>query len=406
LLKENDSHRQPLDLSEQEPLLRILFAVRKSPAAEIQRFARGSFTTPETGDASDALRGEIFRLQGRVTRVRQEQPPAEAADRYQITRYYRCEVELTSGGRAAVFALTIPKAWVLDQELSERFSCHGLFLKLGPVGEEQPSAPIFAAQRMAWHPEGLLGDLGMDVGLFDSVQNKASIRAAERECFYALLAAAGRAKPAELFDLTDRPPEEDYSVVPLFNQPDKQHGKLVALTGAARRAIQVKLDPKTEATEIRRLGIDHYYQIEIFTNDSQGNPLVFCVRDLPPGMPQGPNIYEAVRVPGFFFKTWAYRAGRLEGQPEQGHQLAPLLVGNELRWMPADTARNPWIGVATGCVFLAVLVAAWLGVTAYNRGDRKFQKQVMARQFQPEPGKPLDELNVETRDGPDFSKLP
>ena len=30
----------------------------------------------------------------------------------------------------------------------------------------------------------------------------------------------------------------------------------------------------------------------------------------------------------------------------------------------------------------------------------------MAKNFEPEPGKSLNELNLETRDGPDFSNLP
>src|SRR5690606_19402810 len=110
-------------------------------------------------------------------------------------------------------------------------------------------------RRLSWHPEGLLGDLGMDMGQFDFVQNRSPIQAEERECFYQLLAAAGRAKPQELFRLTDRPPDDDYSVVPLFNEPEQQHGKLVALTGTARRAMLVKLHEEQEAEIIQRFGI-------------------------------------------------------------------------------------------------------------------------------------------------------
>lgn len=397
---------QPLDLNEQEPLLRILFALRKSPQSEIVRFARDGFRLPASGDESGALRGEIFRLSGHVTRVTEEKPLAEVVDRYEMKRYYRCQATLAGGKRATVFALTIPQAWPRDQDFSERFSCAGLYLKLGAPAEEELPMPIFATQRLAWHAEGLLGDLGMDAGLFDTVQNKTPIRAEERECFFDLLYAAGRVNPQELFALTDRAPGEDYSVIPLFNEPDKQHGKLVALTGTARRAILVKLDPETEAEEIRRLGIDHYYQVEIFTGDSQSNPLVFCVRELPPDMPRGPHIYETVRIPGFFFKTWAYRLQRLEGQQEQGHQLAPLLVGNQLRWTPADTSRNPWIGAISGGLFIVVMLVGWLGITAYNRSDRKFHKRVMTKQFEPEEGKSLNDLKLDVQDKPDFTKLP
>lgn len=397
---------QPLDLNEQEPLLRILFALRKSPSAEIERFARDDFRLPAAGDESDTRRGEVFRLSGQVTRVAQEKPLAEVVDRYEMRHYYRCQMELAGGQRATIFALTIPKAWPLDQDFSARFSCAGLYLKRGPAADGELPAPVFATQRLAWRPEGLLGDLGMDAGLFDTVQNKTPIRSEERECFFDLLYAAGRVNPEELFALTDRAPGEDYSVIPLFNEPDKQHGKLVALTGTARRAILVKLDPQTDAAEIRRLGIDHYYQVEIFTGDSQSNPLIFCVRELPPDMPRGPHIYETVRIPGFFFKTWAYRLQRLEGQQEQGNQLAPLLVGNQLRWTPADTSRNPWIGAISGGLFILVMLVGWLGITAYNRSDRKFHNRVMTKQFEPEEGKSLNDLKLDVRDKPDFTKLP
>jgi hypothetical protein len=226
----------------------------------------------------------------------------------------------------------------------------------------------------------------MDLGQFDHVQNKTPIEAEERECFYQLLAAAGRANPQDLFQLTERSQEDDYSVVPLFNEPAQQHGRLVAFTGTARRAILVKLDPQREADIIRRLGADHYYQVEIFTQDSQGNPLVFCVRELPAGMPQGSEIYETVRIPGFFFKSWAYRVQSPEGDAAAGHQLAPMLVGNQVRWLRIDSGRSPLAGAIGGGLFLAALAGLFVAVWFYNRGDRRFRRR--------------------DQRGPDFSSLP
>lgn len=397
---------QPVDLSEQEPLLRMLYAVRRCPPQEIERFARADFRQPAAGEESDELRGEIFRLEGEVSRVAPEQPLAEVVDRYQMKQYYRCQVLLgPSRQPATVFALSVPKAWPLDEEFSERISCAGFYLKLAPGETAEAEAPVFATQRLAWHPAGLLGDLKMDFGLFDMAQNKSPILREERECFYQLLAAVGRANPRELFQLTERPPDDDYSVVPLFNAPEAQHGKLFALTGTARRALLVKLDPQREAAEIRRLGADHYYQVEIFTQDSQGNPLVFCVRELPAGMPQGPEIYETVRIPGFFFKTWAYRLQPSEGQPEPGHQLAPMLVGNQLQWIKVETGRSPLVGALAGGFFLLALSGAWLAVWAYNRGDRKFHQRVLAKRHEPLAGQSLNEMNIQAQE-PDFRNLP
>lgn len=387
---------RPLDESEQEPLLRFLYAIRKFPLEEARRFTRAKFTTPQSAEASNGLRGEIYQLKATVTHVTIELPRPEAVDRYGIERYYRCRVELESGQLATVLALDVPKAWPIEKDVSQRTSCNALYLKRAPAGSNDLSQPVFAAARLAWHPEGVLGDAGMDCGLFDQVANQESIRAEERECFYQLLWAAGRIDPLELFRLTDRAPSEDYSVVPLFNDAAHQHGELVALTGTARRAMLVRLDERKDADLIERFGFDHYYQVEIFTDDSQGNPLVFCVRELPDGFPQGPQIYESVRIPAFFFKTWAYRLQSLDGQPSTGYQLAPMLVGHQLQWIPQPAAYSGTVGVV---VILSLLLLAGIAIWAFRSSDRRFHDRVMARRRMPDNPKSLNDLNLEARDG-------
>jgi hypothetical protein len=365
---------EPLDENEHEPLLRVLYALRKCPLSEIDRLAHDTFRS----SASDAyeLRGEIFRMRGRVTHVTVERPLVEVANRYEMKQYYRCQVLLDAAKPLTVLALAVPKQWPLDREFSERVSCLGLYLKQAPAEDEAELQSVFATQRLAWHPAGLLGDLGMDVGLFDQVQNKAPMGPEERECFYQLLAAAGKADPQELFRLTERAAQDDDSVVPLFNEPDQQHGRLVALRGTARRALLVKLDPKRDADIIARFGLDHYYQVEMFTEDSQGNPLVFCVREIPPEWTeQGPDLYETVRIAGFFFKSWAYRLQPRDEQSAPGHQLAPMLIGNQIRWLRLESARNPLAGAIGGGLFLVVLAGLFLAVWLYHRGDRKFRQQ-------------------------------
>src|SRR5690606_31449018 len=119
----------------------------------------------------------------------------------------------------------------------------------------------------------------------------------------------------------------------------------------------------------------------------------------------GPDIYETVRIPGFFFKTWAYRLPSLEENDPQSHQLAPMLVGNQLRWMQVP-ARSPLAGAVAGVVFLIGLLGALLVLWLYRRSDRKFHSKVLARQFEPEGNQSLNQLNLDARDGPDFSNLP
>src|SRR5687767_7281876 len=73
--------RQPLDVSEQEPLLKFLYAVRKCPPEEARRFAHDKFEVPASTEASLEIRGEIYRLAGKVTRVTIERPLPEVVDR-------------------------------------------------------------------------------------------------------------------------------------------------------------------------------------------------------------------------------------------------------------------------------------------------------------------------------------
>jgi hypothetical protein len=236
------------------------------------------------------------------------------------------------------------------------------------------------------------------------VKNRTSISAQERECFYQMLAALRRADPQDLRHRTDRPAGDDFSVVPLFNKPEEQIGKLVALTGTARRAILVRLDPQADADIIARFGFDHYYQVEIFTEDSQGNPLVFCLHQLPPDFPQGPNIHETLRIAGFFYKTWAYQIQQTDGSDSQGRQLAPMLLGNQAVWLLPPSKSGAAAGVIAAALFLLAMVGLFVGVWYLNRGDRKFRESTIARQLAPEPGVSLDKLGLPDNK-PDFSGL-
>jgi hypothetical protein len=159
-----------------------------------------------------------------------------------------------------------------------------------------------------------------------------------------------------------------------------------------------------------RFGIDRYYQVFLFTEDSQSNPLLFCVRELPEGMPLGEGFQfaEQVRVAGFFFNTWAYR----NRQPGDGvtartqWQLAPLLIGRDLHWHPAEApASNPLLGAIAAGLFVVALLGVWLALWRYGRGDKQFHDETMARQIAPEAGVSLDDIGLDADGTPDFSTL-
>ena len=320
----------------------------------------------------------------------------------------------------------------------------------------------------------VLGDLGMDVGLLAEVENRSPIGAQDREAFYQMLWAVEQAGTAQLFRFAqqnldrltknwkqeavqldgriaelreaiaqpqeggqggealaaelkqaridraivdralDRAAEGASSIFPLFNRPDEQHGRLVVLEGNARRAVKVIVgspDDDTNVDIVARYGIDHYYELEMFTPDSENNPVVVCVRELPQGFPTGSNINEGVRVAGFFFKTWAFNtqkgaAAGADGEPRRRQQLAPLLVGREPLWLqPPSAAPSTFWGLLAGGLFLAALAGIWLWLWRFNRSDEEFHKKVLAKHYAIDEGVSLDELGIVAEEKPDFSHL-
>jgi hypothetical protein len=199
-----------------------------------------------------------------------------------------------------------------------------------------------------------------------------------------------------------------YSVVPLFKYAQGQIGRLFVFDGVVRRAVRVELGAQTEGGSnetAHALAFDHYYELEVFTDDSQNNPLVFCVRELPDGFPTGDALREPVRIAGFFFKNWIYRArGRAvpdKSDPPNGNarsedplRFAPLLVGRAPLVLSAGDARSlasQYVGVG---VFLLGLAAIWVAAMLFSRGDRRFRQQTRAASFSPPPGQSLNNLDL------------
>jgi len=400
---------RPWSKPEQETVQKIMFRLAGLPVEDLQRLASRPLDWDRLVADPAACRGEMFWLRGRVRSVEVLPLSEEMGRRFELKQYYRVEMEVDGVGRPSepgrqsegsesqweqttpgvphpnplpegegktstgagrmvvVLARTVPKAWLAGGPVDQPGGAWALFVKLEGGGAAGPR-PVLAASRVAWHPQDyLLGRLGMDVGLLDDLADRRPIRPEERECFYQALAAASRAPEGQLgreaADRLARRGLNRYSVVPLFNDPAHQRGKLVMLSGTARRALRVRVeDPDIR----RRFGIDHYYEIGLYTDDSQGNPLVFCVSHLPPGMPtgDGPRYGEHVTVAGFFLKSWAYPSGRTydkaEGNRPAPLQLAPLLVGREATWPREGRPRGgaAWTAVG-GAVLLLVLLGVW-----------------------------------------------
>ncbi len=415
---------RPFGSDDAETMLRVMYRLDRFRLVDIEQWAVPRFHVAEVFADPARWRGEVFWLAGRVTEVEKLEPVLEVIQRFELPAYYRCTVQMEPQGQPAqVLVRDIPIDWKIHEgPLDERATLYGIFLKFaGPDADE--ALPVFVAPRIAWHPPGLPGDLGMDAGLFQGIENRRPLSARDREAFYQLLAAAGRAKPGQLAAAarqalltasrprvwTDPQGQRHWSVVPLFNEPARQHGVLVELEGTARRAERIEVrDPDIVA----RFGIDHYYQIALYPPDSQGNPLWFCVRELPEGMPLGADgeYAEHVRIAGFFFKTWAYRRGRMPEEIAAGEagswQLAPLLIGSRAVWYPPALPQpNPYIGAVAGGLFVLTLVGVWIAAWQYSRGDREFHRRTIAKEYAVPSGVSLDEMEFEASPEPDFRHL-
>jgi hypothetical protein len=320
-----------------------------------------------------------------------------------------------------------------------------------------------------------LGRLGMDVGLFDLVQNRSEITVRDREAFYQMLAAVNRAPQnqlariaqanlpemkkawlAEIVSSTKELVEQRaaleafqgsaeekeklskqaeelsrrisilqksaqeaeagrYSVYPLFNLADEQHGQLVYLKGVARSAVKVEVanprNPDSNLDIITRFEIKHYYQVAIFTDDSADNPIIVNVRELPPGFPTGGKLIESVQVAGFFFKTWAFQTvegvePKEQNPPVPRRQLAPLLIARSLIWVrPESTQTDSGVALALAFVFLGLVIVAAISVWQFNKRDEQFRKEVIVRKYDTDPSTSLNDAGLVTVDGPDFSNL-
>ena len=171
----------------------------------------------------------------------------------------------------------------------------------------------------------------------------------------------------------------------LFRDPAAQRGRLVKLSGTARRVVRVPID---DPAIVARLGADHYFEIDFVAEGSQDNPLVFCTLDLPGGMPlSGPPSYgENVEVTGFFLKNWQYPTGLSEGEKaanpgsSRALQTAPLLIGPAPLWKPAAAEKKSSTAAAVGGLLALAMIGVCLLLWHFRQTDQEFFRQVIARE--------------------------
>ncbi len=378
------------------------------------------------------FRGKAFELCGHVVRV--DEIPLDLRERNEllVPCIYRCRFlvdGMESEQPAEILTVFAPDAWKRGEPIRERAGVTGIFIKRvykdenaaparkltpeEPVGIEEifegdvGLMPLLVASNVRWYPDTFLGNLGMDVGTLEQVpalkltdlkqkelkvsrslqlltRNQILVRAFritehDQDAFYGLLQAA-RNTPAGLIEQEARQilkseGKTRTSAVDLFNRPDETRGKPALLTGTAKRVLRLLVDDP----EVQTLfGIDHYYEIQLFTKDSQRNPITVCVTSLPKGMPTGSDAEynEPITVAAFPYKLWIYESSaELDSGDGNKPNYAPLLVGREPIWEPREVLRSPLFGenlpnsvkAALSFGIFAVLFVVWIAFRMTKR---------------------------------------
>jgi hypothetical protein len=186
------------------------------------------------------------------------------------------------------------------------------------------------------------------LGRNEIIQRAFKLTGADREPFYGLLQIVSQIPINRLHQearqISEQKGTPQNSVAELFNDPAKTRGQPVWLHGIAKQVLPTLVEDE----EVKFLfGIKKYYQIYLYTKESQGNPLVVCVVSLPAGMPVGatPDYAEKITVAAIPYKLWIYEtSAKLEGGSGYKPNYAPLLIGKTPIWhpqkQPTKTAAN------------------------------------------------------------------
>ncbi len=232
----------------------------------------------------------------------------------------------------------------------------------------------------------------MDLGLLEGIHDNSPLTAVDHDAFYRLRQLARSADPDRLRRDAERLDFSSPGLPALFRDPSSQRGRLLRLSGTARRVVRIPID---DPAVVSRLGADHYFEIDLVAEGSQNNPLVFCTLDLPDGMPIGgtPSYSESMEATGFFLKNWQYPTALSEAEKAANPgsslawQTAPLVIGCSPLRKPAGHAGYPRgsaekkssNGAAVGGLLALAMIGVCLLLWSLRQSDQDFFRQVIAR---------------------------
>ncbi len=358
-----------LSSGEFQLMVRMLDRFQGAPNQWRQEWASSSveFESGQAKECQEQCRS--VRMRGQITKVIRITAPDDVAMIAKSKDIFAVQLELNNAEKAWVVVPDLPVGLSVDTNLHEKGGASVILLHVPDrASNTQNKKPILAvAMRLEWCPQTPFGRLGMDYGLFTSVDDGMPLQASEAEAFYASLSAS-----KSQIDIPDAPLLNDTSLVSLLDPASDwlplHRGDQIVLSGTARRITKVLVEPG-QYQDI--LGSDHYWEIFIFVatpllqigEDFQDTyPLVFCCTELPQGLPIGEQVNEPIQIAGFIFKRYRYVTQRLSRQRNGSGtgrpQESPLLIGKSPSWLPA---KQP-LQVPGGMTWLPVLTALALVV--------------------------------------------
>jgi hypothetical protein len=251
-----------------------------------------------------------------------------------------------------------------------------MFVKYVPGVQDQP-VPVVVAGRLQQRAAGPLGELDFDARLFDEVRDRAPLDAADSAAFYRLLELTKTADAALL--RREAGALDAAAAANMFRDPAAARGRLLLVSGTARRVVRVPID---DPAAIAETGADHYFEIDLMADSLQDNPLTFCTLELPPGMPLGgqPDYSQPIEAAGFFLKTWQYPTP-LTSAERAAHpgaaralQSAPLLIGPVPRWQPTPAAKVDSLGWGFAGILALAITGLGLLLWSLRQSDLEFSQ--------------------------------
>lgn len=248
----------------------------------------------------------------------------------------------------------------------------GLTAKDGPPPEPATSPPADSRR--------------LDPSLWAPVVHRTrGIRPEEREAYYRILGRL-RGRDPELLARRarrflesrhavsadrDRPFREFRIFADMFRNPEQYAGHPVRLRGYLRKLVAY---PAGE----NAFGLDTLYEGWLFTEHSQGNPVVVVTTDLPEQLRSqiGSDLINGVEVTGYFFKLYGYEAG-------DAVRLAPLVLAPRMQWNPPRDGGGP---SAVAAVSAVALIVGIVGIVWYwHRQERQLRRIAAERSQGPPP---------------------